>query len=66
MDRMRAERAQLKMTQEELAKELKVTRSTISAWERGDGIIPVSALIQMAALFNCSADWLLGLSESRK
>lgn len=53
-----AERAKRKMSVEDLAKQIGVTRKTIYNWENA-GNIPMSALIKMADLFNCSIDYLL-------
>lgn len=65
VNRISSERVHFGKTQTDLAKELGVTRETISAWENG-GEIPVSALRKMAKeIFHCSADWLIGLSETR-
>ena len=64
-NRICSERAASKMTQTELAVKIGVTRDTISAWERG-GDVPGSALKKMTEVFECSMDWLAGLSETRK
>lgn len=53
-----AERAKRKMSQDELAKELGVTRKTIYNWENS-GRIPRKKLIKMAEIFDCSIDYLL-------
>lgn len=52
------ERAKRKMTKEDLAEKLGVTRKTIYNWEK-KGDIPMQKLIKMADLFNCSTDYLL-------
>lgn len=53
-----AERSRRKLTIEELAKALGVTRKTIYNWMT-HGNIPQSKLEQMADMFNCSIDYLL-------
>lgn len=54
-----AERARNGVSKETLAEKLGVTRKTLYSWmEKGN--IPLSALINMADLFNCSIDYLLG------
>ena len=60
-----AERARNGMTLEQLAAALGVTRKTIYNWiSKGD--IPQGKLVQMAVLFNCSIDYLLGQQVERK
>lgn len=60
-----AERARNGMTLEQLATTLGVTRKTIYNWiSKGD--IPQGKLVQMANLFDCSIDYLLGQQTERK
>lgn len=56
-----AERARSGMSNDCLAEELGVSRKTLFNW-MGKGNIPTSALIQMADIFKCSIDYLLGRS----
>ena len=66
MVRIKSERAQAGLTQSELAEKLGVTRMTVSNWENGRGIIPASSISKMATdVFNCTTDWLLGLTDER-
>ncbi len=59
-----AERARNGMTLEQLASTLGVTRKTIYNWiSKGD--IPQGKLVQMANLFDCSIDYLLGQQTER-
>lgn len=53
------ERARNGMTVGDLADKLEVTRKTIYNWQNA-GHIPSDKLEQMADLFNCSVDYLLG------
>lgn len=54
-----AERARKGISNDSLAEKLGVARKTLYNWmEKGN--IPVSALIQMADLFGCTIDYLLG------
>ena len=54
-----AERARLGLTAEQLAQKLGVTRKTLYNWSvKGD--IPQAKLEQMARIFSCSVDYLLG------
>lgn len=54
-----AERAKRRMSLDEMAKELGVSRKTIYNWEQA-GNIPQSALEKMSEIFECSIDYLLG------
>ena len=49
------------MSQEKLAERLGVSRDTLKNWLRGDAEIPASKVAEMARLFQCSSDYLLGL-----
>lgn len=57
-----AERARRKMSTQELAEELGVTRKTIYNWETS-GKIPIAALTKMSEIFKCSIDYLLETKE---
>lgn len=59
------ERVRLKMTYEDLADKLGVDRRTVYLWLKNRNV-PVAHLIKMSDLFNCSVDYLLGLTEIRK
>ena len=54
-----AERARLGMSKEGLANQLGVSRKTLHNWITS-GNIPMTALAQMADMFHCSVDYLLG------
>ncbi|WP_372791468.1 helix-turn-helix domain-containing protein [Lentilactobacillus sp. SPB1-3] len=47
------------MTQEQLAKQLYVSRKTISSWENGRNYPDINSLIKMSSIFNVSMDDLL-------
>ena len=49
------------LTQDELAELLNIDRYELSYYENGQKEIPVSLLIQMAKVLNCSIDLLLGM-----
>ena len=54
-----AERARNGISKDTMADNLGVSRKTLYNWiDKGN--IPTSALIQMADMFNCSIDYLLG------
>lgn len=44
------------LTQEELAKEMNVTRSTVSMWETGAAFPPGNKLPKLAEVLGCSID----------
>lgn len=62
---IRLERVRLGMTQADLAKNVGVSVNTITRWEARPGIIPGAALLTMADLFGCSADYLLERTDER-
>ena len=66
MLRINAERVVIRMTQTDLAKKMNVKMQTVQRWESGKIDMPVSRLCELADLFGCTTDWLLGRSESRK
>ena len=53
------------LNQVELAKELFVTKQTVSNWENGYLMPSVDLLIQIARFFSVSTDYLLGLDNRR-
>lgn len=58
-----AERARNGLSNDALAEKLGVTRKTLYNWVT-NGNIPVSKLVQLADLFECSIDYLLGRSAA--
>lgn len=54
-----AERARMGLSRDTLAERLGVTRKTVFNWMTS-GNIPLGKLIDMADLFGCSIDYLLG------
>lgn len=54
-----------KMTQVELAKDLGITRSSLSLYELGERTINTDVLYDIAKYFNVSADYLIGLSDTQ-
>ena len=58
-----AERVRCGMTRAAMAEQLGVSRSTLRNWLRGGTEIPASKLAEMARLFRCSSDYLLGLRD---
>lgn len=56
-----AERVRFGMTRADLANKLGVSYSTLKNWLRGSTDIPASKVSEMAKLFCCTTDYLLGL-----
>lgn len=57
-----AERARIGLSQDEFAEKLGVTRKTYYTWQSKEDM-PASKLLEMSRLFNCSIDYLLGLTQ---
>lgn len=64
MNKLKSERVNAGLSQEELAEKLGITRQTVARWEQGEDM-PSQKVKDMTSLFMCSADYLLGLSEQR-
>lgn len=65
MNAIASERARLGMSQDDLAQKVGKGRGTIIRWEANPASISGNYLIQLAALFGCSIDYLLGLTSER-
>lgn len=59
-------RAELSLSQEELAEKLCVSRSAIAKWETGKGTPDVENIKALANLFQISVDELLGMETKEK
>lgn len=55
-----AERARKQLTKEALSSTLGITSKTYMKYIRGETPIPSDTLLDMANLFQCSTDYLLG------
>lgn len=53
-------RHKFNITQEELARQLNTTHSTISAYESGKTLILTAFVYEIAIKYNLSLDWILG------
>lgn len=53
-------------TQKDFSKLLNIERKALMNWLRGDTLPKAEQIYQICKLCNCSADWLLGLSNQRK
>ena len=57
--KLKAIRLSNKMTQDDIAEALGVSRSTVAMWETGKALPRADKLIELAKLFNCTIDDLL-------
>lgn len=62
-NKLKTLRLQNKLTQEQLAKKLGVTKSVISAYEVGSRMPSYDILISIAQIFKVTTDFLLGLEH---
>lgn len=58
-----AERIKRQMSRDDFANALGVSRRTISNWQNGTTELPLSKLLIIARMWNCSTDYLLGLVQ---
>ncbi len=58
-------RTEAKMSQERLAAQLNVSRSTIAMWETGGSNPDKEMLAKMSKLFGVTVDYLLGLDTEK-
>lgn len=65
-NRIKSERVAIGLSQNGLADAMHVSANTIGCWEREEVDIPASRLLSMRSLFNCSIDYLLGISDERR
>lgn len=63
--RLRELRKEKGVSQDQLSKELGVSKSTIGLYETGDTLPDAKTLRDLAVYFEVSADWLLGITETR-
>ena len=62
-ERLKELRIERQLSQKELADLVSTGQSSISAWERGSREPLAHQLIDLARVFECSVDYLLGLEE---
>lgn len=60
-----SERKRLGLSQTDLGEKVGKDRSTVARWESDPTSMGIQSLLQLAKLFNCSVDYLLGLSDER-
>ena len=64
MNNIEAERGRHNLSKEAISRKLGVTSKTYRGYIGGSDI-PSNILLEMSSLFNCSVDYLLGLTELR-
>lgn len=62
-NRIKELRTSKNLTQEDIAKMVKVSKATISNYEKGKVSPPIELLIKLAKRYDVSIDWLCGLSN---
>lgn len=63
--RLRDLREDADLTQTQVAKVLGMSQTGYSKYETGENDIPTQVLIKLAAFYNTSVDYLLGVSSDR-
>ena len=53
------------LTQSDLAKKLGLTRSDVNAWEMGISVPSTQYIVELAALFGVSTDYLLVIEKEK-
>lgn len=66
IERIRELREDNDKTQSEIADILCTTQQVYSRYEKGDNEIPVRHIITLCKYYNVSADFILGLSDTKK
>lgn len=62
-ERLRSLRQAKNLTAEELGKEFKVSKQTVSRWELGNRLPPLDVATALANYFDVSLDYLTGQSN---
>lgn len=63
-DRIKYLREQKGLSQSELARQLGITRSGVNAWELGISVPSTQYIVELAAMFKVSTDYLLGVEST--
>lgn len=66
MNRLKELRLSAEMKQEDLASRLSVKRQTVSRYENGLLDLDTATVARICAIFNCTSDFLLCLSDRRE
>lgn len=64
-ERLKEQRAKLRLSQREVANILEVSPSVISAYESGERTPSVEILLRLSDLYQCSTDYLLGRTDEK-
>lgn len=64
-ERIKQQRQKRRLSQQQLADRLSVKQSTVSGYESDQLLPSIDVLCQMAAIFDCKTDYLLGLDTRR-
>lgn len=62
--RLRELRQVNKLTLEQLGTKFKVTKQTVSHWEKGDRLPPLDVATSLAEYYDVSLDYLVGLTDN--
>lgn len=62
---MKAERARLGLTCEEVAEKIGVHPNTLRKWEAGESEPLAKNFLELVHLYGCTADYLMGFTEDR-
>ncbi|MFN6432223.1 HTH-type transcriptional regulator ImmR [Eubacterium callanderi] len=65
-ERMKLLRIQHDWTQKEAAKKLGISKTAYSHYETGTNLPSIPTLIEIARIFHCSLDYLVGLSDVKR
>lgn len=64
--RVRDLREDSELTQEALAKKLKLHVTQYRRWETGESEIPTHIIVELCNYYNVSADYMLGITQTYK
>lgn len=64
--RIKGERANKSLSQEQLAKMIKVSRPVLAKWEQDIDTCPIGKAVELSILFDCTVDYLIGMSDTRR
>ena len=64
--RIRDLREDADLTQQQVATVLGTSQTMYARYERGANELPIHHLIKLCSLYNVSADYILGLSDTQK
>lgn len=62
-DKVKELREKNNMTQNEVARKLGITRSSVNAWEMGISVPSTMYIVELSRIFSVSADYILGLER---